>query len=172
MMVTQTPYIYFCGLVLGHTKQFFVEKYYRDEEFITNMRKELVDFWLENVSKKVPPIPRSTRDARKVFNQIDEDKICEASNDELEHINSLNQLGKTKKRLQDDIEKTQLKLMKKMENSELLSCNGLDLATWKKTKPSKRFNMKQFRKDHPELHQEYMQEKDGQRRFIIKIKER
>ena len=172
MMVTQTPYIYFCGLVLGHTKQFFVEKYYRDEEFITNMRKELVDFWLENVSKKVPPIPRSTRDARKVFNQVDENKICEASNDELEHINSLNQLGKTKKRLQDDIEQTQLKLMKKMEDSELLSSNGLDLATWKKTKPSKRFNMKQFRKDHPELHQEYMQEKDGQRRFIIKIKER
>jgi len=172
MMITQTPYIYFCGLVLNHTKEFFVEKYYRDEEFITNMRQELVDFWLNNVSKKVPPIPRSTRDARKVFNQVDPDKICEASNDELEDINSLNQLSKTKKRLQDDIEKTQLKLMKKMENSELLSSNGLDLATWKKTKPRKKFDMKQFRKDHPELHQEYMQEVDGQRRFIIKIKER
>ena len=41
-----------------------------------------------------------------------------------------------------------------------------------KTKPRKKFDMKQFRKDHPELHQEYMQEVDGQRRFIIKIKER
>lgn len=61
------------------------------------MRQELVDFWLNNVSKKVPPIPRSTRDARKVFNQVDPHKICEASNDELEDINSLNQLSKTKK---------------------------------------------------------------------------
>ena len=31
--------------------------------------------------------------------------------------------------------------------------------------------MKQFRKDHPELHKEYMKETEGQRRFLIKIKE-
>ena len=61
--------------------------------------------------------------------------------------------------------------MKKMEDKELMSCNGLDLVTWKKTKPRKKFDMKQFRKDHPELHEEYMKETEGQRRFLIKIKD-
>ena len=171
MMVTETPYIYFCGLVLGHTKEFFVEKYYRDEEFIKNMRKELVDFWGNNVCKKIPPIPRSTRDARKVFNQVDPEKILEAENPELDNINALNELNKKKKKILKDIESNQLDLMKKMEDKELMSCNGLDLVTWKKTKPRKKFDMKQFKKDHPELHEEYMKEVEGQRRFLIKIKE-
>ena len=36
---------------------------------------------------------------------------------------------------------------------------------------SLRRRIQQFKKDHPELHQEYMKETEGQRRFLIKIKE-
>ena len=135
------------------------------------MRKELVDFWTNNVCKGIAPIPRSTIDARKVFNQVDPDKIFEAENPELDSINTLNQLNKKKKKIIEDIESNQLDLMKKMVDKELMSCNGLDLVTWKKTKPRKKFDMKQFKKDHPELHQEYLKEIEGQRRFLIKIKD-
>ena len=171
MMVTETPYIYFSGLVLGHTKEFFVEKYYRDEEFIKNMRKELVDFWLNNVAKGIPPIPRSTADARKVFNQVDPDLIMEADNDVLTRINVLNALNHEKKQIAKQIEENQLVLMKQMGECELMSSHGLDLITWKKAKKSNKFDMKQFKKDNPDIFDEYQKEKEGSRRFLIKIKE-
>ena len=67
MMVTNTPYIYFVALVLGFNKNLIIEKYDRDDDFIAEMRHELVNFWHGNVLTKTPPDAKSYDDVSKLF---------------------------------------------------------------------------------------------------------
>ena len=72
MMVTQAPYCYFVVLKVAQPRLLSVQKYERDEEFITELRKREVTFWNENVLKRIPPEPTEVRDM-KLLNPKSED---------------------------------------------------------------------------------------------------
>jgi putative phage-type endonuclease len=54
------------------------------------------------------------------------------------------------------------------ERDTLVDESGRTLATWKATKPPKRFDIEAFRQDHPELAAQYTETGDPSRRFLIK----
>ena len=54
------------------------------------------------------------------------------------------------------------------EADTLIGLNGAPLCTWKKSKDSTKFNEKQFQAEQPELFRQYLVDKPGSRRFLIK----
>jgi len=169
MMVTGVPYIYYAALVLGSPKQFIVERYERNDDFIGSMRDSMIMFWEENVLKQVPPEPRTVEDAKKILNQVDPGTICEAGQEMIDNVNELNSIRYEKSKLDQRYKELQLDIMKYMDNNEHLQSNGLDLITWKQSKNVKRFNVKKFKDDNPEIYNEYQEDTAGSRRFLIKI---
>ena len=42
------------------------------------------------------------------------------------------------------------------------------LATWKQSKPTKNLDAKALAEAHPEIHEAFLREQDGNRRFLLK----
>ena len=168
MMVTGAPYIYFVVLSLGYNKQFIVEKYDRDDEFIAKMETELIRFWKEHIEKRIPPEPKDIKQATALYGQSIPDSIKEANDtmvsklDELRGVSA--EIGILKNK--ESIMKTEI--MNYMEEFEALTLDGTNLVTWKSSKPSMRFDYSKFKEDQPELYKKYLKETSGSRRFIIK----
>lgn len=56
------------------------------------------------------------------------------------------------------------------EASELQSADGRTLATWKNSKPTKRFSASLFRQAMPDIYEQFVIESPGDRRFLLKEK--
>ena len=166
MMVTGAKHIYFAVLVLGNSKQFIWEKYDRDEEFIYWMIEGLVDFWYNNVVTKIPPPTINLSDCRNINPMADEGATisypCEPMLDRMLFIKS------EIRTLQDEHDKTKKEIMDIMGKAELMEYNGIPRVSWKNSKPTKRFDYKALKKIHPEIYNEFMVERNGTRRFLIK----
>ncbi len=50
----------------------------------------------------------------------------------------------------------------------LLDNNGCVVATWKNTAPRSSFDTKRLKQEHKDIYQQYVQEKEGSRMFLIK----
>ena len=168
MMVTESPYMYFASLSLGFNKQLVIEKYERNDEFISDMEKKLIDFWENNVMKAVPPEPQSVEDAQKIFREIDPDSIRDADESIYYICRKLQNLNSDKRTIDDRIKEHKLELMKTLSNKQVLQYNGTTLVTWKQNKDSSIFNKDQFREDHPKLFNKYTRTRAGSRRFVLK----
>ena len=168
MMVTNTPYCYFVVLVLGLSKQLVVEKYDRDDNFISKMRKELVHFWKENVQKNVPPEIVSVEDAKKVYKDVDPESILEADDVIFNMLSEMDKFRHLKNKYDAKYKEMQKDVMVQMGNKESVEYNGISFASWKQPKNSLRFDSKQFKKDHPNLYITYSKEVAGARRFNLK----
>jgi predicted phage-related endonuclease len=53
-------------------------------------------------------------------------------------------------------------------NAELVAFDGNILATWKNTKPTKKFDSKLFQQAMPDIYEKFVVEQSGFRRFLIK----
>ena len=168
MMVTNTPYCYFVVLVLGLNKQLVIEKYDRDDSFISKMRKELVHFWKENVQKNVPPEIVSVDDAKKVYKDVDPESILEADDVIFNMLSEMDRFRHLKNKYDAKYKEMQKDVMVQMGNKESVEYNGISFASWKQPKNSLRFDSKQFKKDHPNLYITYSKEVAGARRFNLK----
>ena len=168
MMVTNTPYCYFVVLVLGFSKQLIVEKYDRDDVFISNMRKELVHFWNENVLNNVAPEIISVEDAKKVYKDVDPESILEADDVILNMLSEMDRFRHLKNKYDTRYKEMQKDVMVQMGSKEMVEFNGISFVSWKQAKNSLRFDSKQFKKDHPNLYITYSKEVAGSRRFNLK----
>ena len=172
MMVTNSTSIYFCSLSMGFRKQFIVEKYNRNDEFIDKLRSDLVTFWNENVVKGIPPEPQSIGDAKKIYNQVDPESVATGSEEDCSVVTKLRQLKNQKADVDKQVSEAQLELMKIMGDKEILvNHDGFELATWKKTKDSKYLDTKILAEEQPDIYNKYLKTRDGFRRFVLKKEE-
>jgi putative phage-type endonuclease len=169
MMVTETDYIYYCSLSMGFRKQLIVEKYNRNDQFIDDMRTQLINFWDDHVLTKKPPEAKSLSDAKKIFNHSDPEAIATASYDDYQQIIELQNLKKHRDLIDTQIKDKKLQVMKTMgERETMVSDSGHELVTWRKTKDSNIFDSKQLLKDKPDIYNNYLKTRDGYRRFVLK----
>ena len=168
MMVTNTPYCYFVVLVLGFSKQLIVEKYDRDDVYISKMRKELVHFWNENVLNNVAPEIISVEDAKKVYKDVDPESILEADDVIFNMLSEMDRFRHLKNKYDTRYKEMQKDVMVQMGSKEMVEFNGISFVSWKQAKNSLRFDSKQFKKDHPNLYITYSKEVAGSRRFNLK----
>jgi len=170
MMVTESPSIYFCSLSMGFRKQFIVERYDRNDKFISELRDKLVTFWNENVVKGIPPEPKSISDAKKVFNNIDPESV--ATIDDYTVVTELRALKETRAELDRQVNEKQLEIMKIIGDKEsLVSTAGYELVSWKKSKPTTYVNTKKLADKDPNIYFKYLKQRDGSRRFVLKKEE-
>ena len=169
MMITDSKKAYFAVLLVGRSRSFSIQTVDYNEEFVTLMREELVSFWNENVLKEVMPEPTTIDDIKKMYPEPDPDSILELEDECLKQkVGSFLENKALVRKYMDVSKSIQVEIMDYMGNKEILSQNGEHLITWKKAKDSRKFNSKKFAKDHPDLYEEYMESKQGSRRFLIK----
>ena len=169
MMVTNAPYMYFAVLVLsGWGKHFIIEKYNRNEEFIKRLESNIVDFWMNHVVTKEAPDPISMKDARLLYNNTIHDSLVEGSFDMVTICEKIKDYNDEIKEIRAKISDLKVAVMDTMKNDEVMTYKGSVLSTWKKSKDSIKFDLKRFKKEHPELCEAYSEHRDGNR--ILKIK--
>ncbi len=168
MMITGSPYIYFASLSMGYDKQIVVEKYNRDDKFITGLMENLVEFWNVNVEGKVPPECQNIADANLLYNKVSEDEIIQADDKIYNLAVQLRSLNERKSECDDEIKKIKLQLMTVLENKQVIEYNGHQLVTWKKTKDREFFDKDKFKKENPDIYNKYIYSKSGSRRFVLK----
>lgn len=169
MMVTKSPYIYFAVLVLSNFgKQFIVEKYERNERFIADMRSKMVDFWMNYVVTGVAPDPVSVKDARLLYNETNQESVIEGSFDMITICDNIKEYNKDIKKIKAKADELRVSIMDTMKEDEIMTYKGSTLSTWKKSKGKVKFDLNKFKKDHPDIYEEYSSHKDGNRMLIIK----
>tara|TARA_R110000765_G_scaffold350992_1_gene440975 strand:+ start:1045 stop:1971 length:927 start_codon:yes stop_codon:yes gene_type:complete len=168
MYVTNTKYCYFAILSLGFKKELIIQRYERDDIFIDNMVKELVNFWENYVVKKTPPPLVTLGDARKLYMNEEPDTIVEADAETYKITKTLQRHNFDKSILDDKISDAKLKLMTTLEEKQVLEYNGQTLATWKQSKARDYFDKDTFKKENPDLYSKYITSKVGSRRFTLK----
>ena len=169
MMVTNSPYIYFAVLVLSNFgKQFIVEKYERNERFIADMRSKMVDFWMNYVVTGVAPDPVSVKDARLLYNETNQESVIEGSFDMITICEKIKDYNKDIKKIKSKADELRVDIMDTMKEDEIMTYKGSTLSTWKKSKGKVKFDLNKFKKDHPDIYEEYSSQKDGNRMLIIK----
>ena len=169
MMVTKSPYIYFAVLVLSNFgKQFIVEKYERNERFIADMRSKMVDFWMNHVVTGIAPDPVSVKDARLLYKDTIQESVIEGSFDMITICEKIKDYNKDIKKIKSKADELRVDIMDTMKEDEIMTYKGSILSTWKKSKGKVKFDLNKFKKDHPEIYEEYATQKDGNRMLIIK----
>ncbi len=169
MMVTNSPYIYFAVLVLSNFgKQFIVEKYERNERFIADMRSKMVDFWMNHVVTGIAPDPVSVKDARLLYNETNQESVIEGSFDMITICEKIKDYNKDIKKIKSKADELRVSIMDTMKEDEIMTYKGSTLSTWKKSKGKVKFDLNKFKKDHPDIYEEYSSHKDGNRMLIIK----
>ena len=167
MMITGAPHIYFASLSLGYDKQMIIEKYNRDDKFISDLESSLVKFWHKSVEGNVAPECQSIADANLLYDKVEEDVV--QADDSIYNIAiQLRSLNEEKSKCDDEIKKLKLQLMTVLENKQVLEYNGHELVTWKQSKERTHFDKDQFKKDHPDIYNKYIYKKPGSRRFVLK----
>jgi len=123
-------------------------------------------FW-EGVQEGNAPDLVSYEDAVQKF-RLSKALVVQASEDVAAAIARMNQIRDEKKDLERQEEALKTTVVKFMEEADTLCLGELVLATWKSSKPAKRFNTDAFKKAHPTLYEEFLGEGKSTRRFLLK----
>jgi len=137
-------------------------------EFFDEMINKAGEFWTKHVLTDTPPDPIKSEDINRLYDHSKIGKVLEAREDMLEAHQQLLSLRKEKKDLSEKIEELTEQVKMTMRDAEGVSYIGNLLFTWKTSKPSSRFDWRAFKKDHPELYEQYLKSVPGTRRFLVK----
>lgn len=140
----------------------------KDQELLNLAIPKLLDFWNNNVLKKVPPEAQTEKDVITLFPSHIEGKSIELSEDNYKELYDLKLLQKQYQELGKEIDKTKEQFKILMKDNEYLTYQDEVVVTYRKSKDSKYFDEKAFKVDNPELYQKYINQKQGIRRFLIK----
>ena len=138
-----------------------------DLETKASFIKQMAVYWA-HVQTGTTPMPETPAQARVAWPKDDggykeADGMMEKACADLKTIKQ--QIGLLEKKE----EELQAYLQRAMENySEIRSIDGTTLATWKATKPSKRFNADLFKQSMPDIYNQFVVESPGSRRFLLK----
>jgi len=171
MMVTGYSYGYFAILFFGFTgvKDFQVVEVKRDDNFIKNtLLPRLIDFWMMNVQTRVPPEPANLNDLKVLYPRTTTGKEVEARAELLDTVNRLREVKETISPMEEEKEKLEEQVRIAFLDAEILTHQGVMIATYKQSKDTLKFNQKQFETENPELAQRYYSIVPGSRRLLIK----
>lgn len=124
-------------------------------------------FWTWNIQEDVAPAASTVADLV-AAHPVDDGSVVEATDAVLECIECLREATALKKDVEANIEELQIKIKDSMGDAQVLGLDGHTLATWKSSKPTRRFDAKAFKSAHAALHDEFCAESPGSRRFVLK----
>ena len=132
-----------------------------------NLIKDMARFWAA-VATKQPLDPETPEQAKLIYAQDAGTSIVAPQPIE-KAAEALKYVKEQIKALEEKEEQLMTALQSHMQwCSELTSFDGRVLATWKNTKPAKRFDAKLFQRNMPDTYEKFMVETPGVRRFLLK----
>lgn len=147
-------------------KDFVIFPCDRDQEYITMMRKMLVDFWNAHILAGVPPAPSNDTDIPKYYAQEDPGKVVFVGDEITLMHKRMKEIRSIVNPLEKEYEALKVNVQSIMGDAESLQKeDGTLLFTWKQDKQAM-FDPKAFQCDHPDLYNEYR--KNVIRRFLAK----
>lgn len=154
-------------LVAGQRMVFF--EIARDQEAIEQLVEAERTFW-QHVRDRTPPPAKSAFDLRLLFRN-DSGGTVIADDGVREAVDRLAQIKAQVKALEAQAEVEEKQVLEALgENSTLIADTGEILATWKAAKPSRTFDRSRLETEHPEIAAQYMVEKPGSRRFLLRAR--
>ena len=129
--------------------------------------KEMAEYW-GRVRMNNPMPPETVEQAKVLYAQERGGSVL--ANQQVERAcMSLKQLKANIKALEEQEEQLTVAIQNVIQhNAELLSVDGTVLATWKGSKPTKRFDSKLFQSSMPDIYDKFVVESAGSRRFLVK----
>lgn len=129
--------------------------------------KEMAVYWA-HVQHGTTPMPETPAQARIAWPK-DEGNHKEADGMMEKACLDLKAIKQQISMLEAKEEELQTYLQRSMGNaSEIRSIDGSTLATWKATKPTKRFSADLFKQSMPDIYNQFVIESPGSRRFLLK----
>lgn len=167
-------YLGIVGLMYGgiawleHGLEFKHKEYEFDPDFFNFMLDEVSRFWNEHILADVPPDPINVDDVLSRYPRHAEGLAMEATPEMVAVHAELKELRERKKQLDDRETELTDAVKIAMRECERIETGTGTLFTWKASKDSTVFDMDRFKSENAELHQKYLIEKPGSRRFLIK----
>lgn len=172
MRITQVPMTYLAWLIQG--RDFGFKPFYYDADFAKFVEEEVERFWIDCIIGGREPAPINVQDVLIKFPRHDEGKKVYATDDIVQMWADLKDTNDEIKRLTATKEEIESKLKMKMLDAEALVIPGDNespektIATWKASKPSKKFDADALKTAQPEIYAKYLHDVEGSRRFSLK----
>ena len=117
----------------------------RNDEVIRNLTEIGTEFWLGNVIPKIPPTPTNEKEWNLLMRESCKGKEIQASTEVVECLADMtaceeviDRLMNDKKTMEDKLSKLKFYVKMYMDDAEILTYNGLTLATLKQTTNNRR----------------------------------
>jgi putative phage-type endonuclease len=140
----------------------------RDLELEKIVLEKAQIFWNEHVIKDIPPQTSSEEDCKKLFEQSSPEKVIEADEALLNLAKEYQALLAKEQEIENGLDQIKQEFMNAMQDAESISVNNQELITWKKTKPTSRFDGTLFERTYPDLYKQFQKISTGSRRFVFK----
>jgi len=153
--------------VLFGGQNFEVFDFQITEEQKESLVKDMAHFWAA-VSIKTPLEPEDTEQTKLIYAKDSGTSIVAPNPIEKAAV-ALKQVKENIKQLEERKDYLETTIQSFMQyNAELVAFDGNILATWKNTKPTKKFDSKLFQQAMPDIYEKFVVEQSGFRRFLIK----
>lgn len=147
---------------------FKYKEYDYDPEFFNYMIERVGEFWDNYIIPDVPPPPMNIEDINKMFTRHIEGTKMDATPEMIAVHEQLKEIRATLKVHSETEEELTNSVKFAMRDNEVVLNGTTPLFTWRSSKPSMVFDKDKFKEENPELHDSYLVEKPGSRRFLIK----
>lgn len=151
LMVTGKDVCVF-GVLIGGD-DFRIYQVERDNETIAAIREKEIQFW-ECIKNLTPPEAVKVDDVLRLYGE-DKGSAIEANANIIDTFNQLRELEAQGKFLKSQIEEAKERIQLFMQDSAILTIDGLPVATWK-TQTANRFNQSDFKLQHPDLFNQFV----------------
>ena len=152
MAVTGCDTCFVAVLLGGQDFRIYVVR--RDEDVIKALIEHCSEFWHEHVLKGIPPKAQNMEDVQKLFPQDNGDMV-EATNEQAADIGELRTLAERIKELTEQQTVVKSRLIASLGANTGLMIGGEKACTYKSQK-SVRFDSTRFKKEQPEVYQDYV----------------
>lgn len=163
--VHNIEHIYLAVLFGG--QEFCTFEFHITPEQKDDLIKDMAEYW-GRIKTNSPLPPETVEQAKILYAQERGGSVMANQNIERACI-SLKAIKANIKALEEQEEQLTVALQNVIQNnSELMSIDGSVLATWKASKPTKRFDAKLFQSAMPDIYDKFIVESAGSRRFLVK----
>lgn len=152
--------------VLMAGQDFAIYPIERDPELVDMIVEGLRQFWAR-VERREPPAPTTAAQADRLYRR----SVAREKEADAQTASVVAELAITREQIkvfERHEEALTLELKSYLANADTLVYQGRTVATWKSAKDGQRFDADAFRREHPDLHAQYMKTTPGSRRLLLK----
>jgi putative phage-type endonuclease len=167
MAITGLPATDIAVLIAGSDFRIYVVEADRSLQSMLLEREE--EFW-DMVEQNTPPEPTTLEDVKLRWRVAQAGVAVEADDMLAAAAVGLRSWKDTLKSVEAKKDELEAKLQAAMKDAAELTWGGETLATWKNVNAAPRFDMDRFKREQPDLYQQYLREASPRRMFLLKVK--